>query len=334
MSVRQRPHVRTLAEQYFHLSCWQTTYFALVGVRKKRFDLAYANEETHKTGGLPYVRTREEPREDWFWRDEAYREKRIDYINAQSVYYERMGSNSGIKGVEKHELAMMIAAAANHSCVVPLGLILASYERLAQMRDRSPWWTEQGACGRMLAGVVIEHVYKITRPDKYRELVTQLYADDRAGRPCLIHELKDYLDENVPHSAEIFRHDFRVFVRRGVSEEERQDDKQRLLDLVDEPVNQRRLTVGMWSPPYKGVMVGAAKPFEASMLDAYAVRRKFLDRSTPVNSQLPAYQPPSRSSFSSSDGAESPFHAGTRSLHSPSPAVLDELPSFPPPSYD
>ncbi|GAA5853585.1 hypothetical protein JCM8547_002513 [Rhodosporidiobolus lusitaniae] len=312
----------SIAVQEFYLRDYWTRYWwSLVGRSHKHFELV---DLWNPVNTLPrYDRPEQHPVAREIWQDEAYKEKRIDKINGQSVYYESLARDHAIPGLSEREKAMAIATAANYSSIIPLDVVLASFERLAAARQVTDF-----AANLMFAAVVVEHVI-------------------RAGRPSLVHIVCDCLNGITPFAFEVCRHDLKTFMRSGVvSESRRMEDKNRLLALVQQQVEQRRLTVRNWSPPFHGVMVGACQSFEPSMIDAYIVKDHYLDRNYRVTMPPPpAYQhggpgtspPPSRRQ-STTEGppaynSDSPFHAGTRSPQAEPLRVLERHPSFSPPSY-
>ncbi|GAA5853554.1 hypothetical protein JCM8547_002504 [Rhodosporidiobolus lusitaniae] len=248
---------------------WFLDYWRLCGLRHRRFEVAPVGATDH-----PLPRN---PEEDHAWRDEAVRECRLDQIQLQTKYYEQMAASSGLLGSggpfgrdDVGGLAKVIATAANASSLIPLSLMAASYKRLTIASAATVSTSEMKYhVGLEFAAVVLEHVYKVTRPESAQQTVKAYLEDAQAGKDTFLHRLRDHLDASVPHGQDIYFYDFQLLMRSTALTDVHWLE---VVNMAEEQAGRRRRAATSWSPPFEGVVTGACRPFEASMLDVYAVQ--------------------------------------------------------------
>ncbi|GAA5865341.1 hypothetical protein JCM8547_005060 [Rhodosporidiobolus lusitaniae] len=337
------------ADHYLNTRAWFSSYWRLEkkGNREKPIVFALSDVGAQRQeGGAEPARV-----------DEAMRERRTDVINAQSKLYEklavksdRLASVGQLEGkLRPGELSKVLATAANASAIIPLLPMLDSYERLAathfHLASANPDFHLHTSSDLQFAHLVLSHVLHTTRaPSEASRFLGLQEGELRAGDPSIFHDVRTYLRLAVPHALEIYAFDYDQFVggasigfgthdhRLPPSEGQRKRNREVLLAMVEEQVEGRRRAVSGWNPPYgEGVMVGACKPFGASMLDTYAVRRAYRDPRNHTGGPAPPpayYQSPTQAAEPSLPRPAPAYHATARPARSETPQVLVRSPFF------
>ncbi|GAA5853539.1 hypothetical protein JCM8547_002498 [Rhodosporidiobolus lusitaniae] len=240
------------------------------------------------------------------WEGEAVRERRIAENNKEWQDYQVLAIDSHLMGAtlrkaEEGLLSSVIAFATNAPSLIPLATVLTAFERLALERedlDATDTSLRQASDNEFVA-LVLVHTWTLRSTSSIARVMSSR-NNPTSDRPTPFDRLRDALLDVLTPQFELFYYDFHEFVREtGVSATQQ-------------------------------LLYGVCPPFEPTLLDAHAVHHLFKNRGIDV--QFPVYQsvyrePPAY------DPHNNAYHAMARDSECDPPHVLDQHPSFPPPSY-